>query len=439
MTRKPSFASKPSSKPAKPAKAKKPKHDRNLDPVVGYLRDHGGSAHAAIVFREVFEQEHPTPAQIDALVASLKADERFGVKVDGIKSIVSLAEMVGKEPEEVKLDSPVIGHAVTNSTPSADGKTHTVEVAAPTIGELHEQAKKEEAEKKAARPAAVAPVSHNEEQLAAIQQACSLRDICRVKVEQLKKRLSSAKAEEKQADIYLEEIIGGQASILKPQQATGQAIEDKLYEEAPKKEPKARKGKETPKATVDASPFDARGQGARAAIEGATELGCPYDSNHPSKRAQWLDGWREQMRIDSSEREAIVQGLTREKLVAALIPNNGLLPAGEAAPSIATVKYDERPHMVIDMLSADEGPVKGVERWSLQPVFTRDEWGQSFGDAFGNPIAGVDANDEAKSKRIAGGIDAGRIVKVGRSKMVVGPRQQLTVATVVVKQMAAKA
>lgn len=60
-------------------------------------------------------------------------------------------------------------------------------------------------------------------------------------------------------------------------------------------------------------------------------------------------------------------------------------------------------------------------RFFLQPVVSKDVWQQIYEEKFGRCIESFDQNDEAKTMRIAGGEDCGRVVKNGRSKVVIGP------------------
>lgn len=55
------------------------------------------------------------------------------------------------------------------------------------------------------------------------------------------------------------------------------------------------------------------------------------------------------------------------------------------------------------------------------PLYDRDEWAQLHEAEFGGSVEGTDQTDEARSVRQAGGELCGRVVKVGRKKLVIGP------------------
>lgn len=174
-----------------------------------------------------------------------------------------------------------------------------------------------------------------------------------------------------------------------------------------------------------------RKMGATAAQQGKTELDCPFSRESNAKGLTgWLDGFREAKREDHSEREALVQALFRPALVEAStqMTSDGLLPRGEECPRAVTVKWDERPHLVVGFLSAEENEA-GIERWSLVPLLERDEWDSLYAETYGPAIAGVDKGDQEREVRVRGGVDAGRLVKCGRKKMVVAPLCRLMVAT----------
>ncbi len=422
-------------KATKPAKTKPPKVNRSLDELHGALVTKGVETHVAVLIREVYDDAEPSAERVLAAVGLLGDDERFVVVKDGIKSRVRIAG-----PEEVRLPQ---AETTTTAAPVAE---------TPTLGELAEKAREEEAAKKAAKPAPAA--TQDDGQIAAIKQACELRDGRRVALVKLEKRLKEAKAlqkaedkhgvealkksvaqakdEEEQADIHLEEVIGGQASILKVKvKSTEERADAPPSKMKTGRKPQDAKAPATAKAKAAAedAPADPRGRGAKDAIAGKLETACPFEMTSVHA-AQWLDGWRTQMRADGSERRGIVQALTEKKLGDALAKNLlGLLKPGEASPKVATVMCDARPHMVVGALSGAESGTPGISRWHLQPLFEIADWKAMHSETYGPPIPGVDASDEAKANRQKGGVDCGRIVKVGNAKYVVGPRQLLTVFT----------
>lgn len=177
-------------------------------------------------------------------------------------------------------------------------------------------------------------------------------------------------------------------------------------------------------------------EGAAAAREGKTEGDCPVVSGD---RAHWLDGWRDATRKEQVTVPAIKLGITEEKLEQHLLPNGGMLPIGEKPPAVVTVDAYDRPHFVIGLLpgatqgDAEDGGYPHIPawqaQWHLQPLYSKDEWQQLFEEQFGRAVKGFDQGDEAQAARQLGGIDCGRVVKVGRKEWVVGPRSQLLVLT----------
>ncbi len=387
--------------PAKPAKAQKSKINRNLDELHAALVTKGAETHVAVLIRDVYGVDEPAADRVLAAVEMMALDERFAVAQDGIKSLARIAG-----PEEVRLPD--------------DGATTAASVAtaAKTIGELAEDAKLEEAERKAAPAHVAAEHSRSDDRLEEIEAASEQYEKA-LQFETLKKAdAKRATTGRKASHEHLLEVLGGQGTILKKsgevakvepaQKQTGRQPQDA-------KAPAAERGNGT-----DALP-DPRAQGAKAAISGKTESDCPLlDAD------LWLDGWREQMRADNSQRKAIVQGMTPKKLGDAMV---GLLEPAKAAPKVASVMIDARPHMVVGCLGSTAGPIEGVTRWHLQPCFEPADWTALHRETYGPAIEGVDASDEAKANRIRGGIDCGRIVKIGKAKFVVGPRQLLTVLT----------
>lgn len=62
-------------------------------------------------------------------------------------------------------------------------------------------------------------------------------------------------------------------------------------------------------------------------------------------------------------------------------------------------------------------------RWFLQPLIGMDDWRTLHEQEFGRAVEGHDQNVEAASQRKLGGEDCGRVVKVRRAKMVLGPER----------------
>lgn len=84
--------------------------------------------------------------------------------------------------------------------------------------------------------------------------------------------------------------------------------------------------------------------------------------------------------------------------------------------------YGELPFMV-----AEQYDTAGFRCYACLPLLTKDEWQQLYEAKYGRAVEGFDQSDEAKAQRQLGGDDCGRVVKVGRKKLVVGPKEQALV------------
>lgn len=162
-------------------------------------------------------------------------------------------------------------------------------------------------------------------------------------------------------------------------------------------------------------------EGEAAAKAGKGEGSCPYMNNE--QRWDWLDGWRWAKRVTPEVSVAIKFALTAEKLDQAMLTSCGLIATGEKPPVNVVTAWD-RPHLVVGSITRD-----GHMLWYLQPLYQKDEWRDLFEDLHGKPIALADQTDEARDQRQTGGIDCGRVVKVGRKDWIVGPRNQLQVVS----------
>lgn len=162
--------------------------------------------------------------------------------------------------------------------------------------------------------------------------------------------------------------------------------------------------------------------GTVAANCGAPESQWDTHGGTAQDKGKWIWAWRQATMQIQDIREAQVQALFEDALQKALMPHPGFLPVGEETPKVKgnTVEWDKRPHLVLDVLVAGDR-----KTWMLQPLYLPDEFQSVTSGQYGEPINGVDANDEAKANRIRGGIDCGKRVKVGRSVYVVGPRSSV--------------
>lgn len=192
-----------------------------------------------------------------------------------------------------------------------------------------------------------------------------------------------------------------------------------------------------PKATAPAAPKDPRvieagdpaaerKAGAAAAIAGKLETDNPFSKEvTPGKRAQWFTGYFDQLRSEKGETEAIRHGHTAAELEVAAT-NGGRIAPGKVSKVFALTVF-EHPCYVLG--SRLEGTVR---RWYIQPLLRPDEWDQLYLEKYGRPVEEADQNAEAKAKRQAGGVDCGRVVRVGKAqgkKYVVAPREMVLVLT----------
>ncbi len=420
----------------KPSKQKKQHTEAVLDQFVGALRGNGEKS-VAILVRDVIGPENPSTGQVESAIKLFADDARFVLTEQGLESTVRMA---GEgEPEDITAaatassDRPapsLTGEECRALADEANGIPPATGEAAPvaTIGEALEQQESAAVVTKQVQQVEVvetveAVASEDTATLARLKQVKAGIDAQANTIHHLSEDLKEHKKRLEVLEAERDQLIDGeipptQMGTKDPAQTpVGRAISG----QAP---------------MIVESPVEGmyRQQGATMAAQGKTELDCPYVRETNARGvSMWFDGFREAKREDHSEREVIVQALTREQLVEACLPTNGILLPGETTPKVAYVTWDKRATLVLDMLADGEGPTAGQERWSLLPTYDRDEWGNLFAETYGPAIADVDANDEARAKRIAGGINAGRLVKCGRSKRVVGPLSTLSVAIVKVE------
>ncbi len=405
-----------------PKKAKKPRTEKVLDPVVPYLRGKGGAEHVLVVIREVINAPDGNDAsaqQLDAALRCFKDDERFTLKGQGFEAICSLVEVGSAEPPEL------------NAANTAPAPTPAVEQT-PTLAEVLAKSEQEDAAKAAAAAKAPKPADptaeHNrlEEIAAASKQYEDDLSFEILKKADAKRATSARKASHE----HLLEVLGGQGTILKKDGTVPKV------ESAPAKMKTGRKPQDAPapaaasKASVESAPMvDIRAQGAKAAIAGIPEDACPIDAeNNPAGVAMWLDGYREQMRVQDGEHPALTQAIYASALADAQV--DGFLPRGEV-PSVKTVSAFGRDNIVVGSFAVNDqatGTYKHT-RWHCVPLYSREDWNDLHAKEFGPAIEAADANDEAKATREAGGIDCGRTVKVGRKKLIVGSRRELFILT----------
>ncbi len=60
-------------------------------------------------------------------------------------------------------------------------------------------------------------------------------------------------------------------------------------------------------------------------------------------------------------------------------------------------------------------------RWFLQAIVDLDAWDNTLAEKYGPPVSNFDASKEAGNERKAGGDDCGRLIKVGKAKVVLAP------------------
>ncbi len=453
----------------KPSKAKKPHTESVLDIFVGPLTDKG-RCNVALLVRDVICEGGPTAAgQVQSAIELFKSDHRFDLNDSGLETTVALVgDQSAGEPEDLtaeaqatvtpsgRTDIPTPFEQDAKGEQFPDGTTFVVSPPAtgeaapiPTIGEqLDKQDAAVSDEVTGERIEVVATLRQDPVEFQRMQDA----ERAKADKEVNEKRIASGIEAMESAILHVSADLKDKKDRLKVLRSelmasilghTQTSLDAEDHDEIdPDDTPvgKAISG-QAPMIVEPSVTGMYRQQGAEMAAQGKTELDCPYVRETNARGvSMWFDGFREAKREDHSEREAIVQALTREQLQDACLPCNGILLPGENTPKVATVIWDKRPHLVLDMLADGEGPTAGQERWHLLPLFKRDEW--SAGDdcpalTYGDPIADTDANPERRETRLKGGVNCARLVKAGRSKLVVGPLQMLTVAIVKVDQIAA--
>jgi hypothetical protein len=137
------------------------------------------------------------------------------------------------------------------------------------------------------------------------------------------------------------------------------------------------------------------------------------DGDEPSNEAErrWL-GCRQ---VDDEK-----AGVSFDQIEAACHDVRALAPT-EKPLQVATVNLfgGELPYMVVEQFDT-----AGFTCFACLSLVTKDEWQQLFEEKYGRCVEGFDQSDEAKDQRQRGGPDCGRVVKAGRKKLVVGPKEQ---------------
>lgn len=162
-------------------------------------------------------------------------------------------------------------------------------------------------------------------------------------------------------------------------------------------------------------------QGASAFSRGIAFGACAYEQDS-EQWIEWRRGWRLARMGTVEERDAKKLKLTASDLGDRLL-EEGALAIGEKAPKIGeiTVQCMERDWLVVDAADTQPGGKPCPVKFLILPIYSTDEWQQLCEADYGRAVDGFDQNDEAKARRTAGGIDCGRVVKLGRKKGVVGP------------------
>ncbi len=178
---------------ARTQKSPKPAIDRSLDEFESYLKANGNAdTSVAAIIIALFDDPQPSVEKVTNAVDLLKKDPRFILSGGGIMTHVRVATV-----DELKPEPETIEAADDDDT--------------PTLGELVEEAKAEEAARPAERP--IDP-AHSAEHVAMIRKANDLYRTCEADETRCSKQLSVLRKKRKEAAFHLSEVIGGQASIL---------------------------------------------------------------------------------------------------------------------------------------------------------------------------------------------------------------------------------
>jgi hypothetical protein len=186
---------------------------------------------------------------------------------------------------------------------------------------------------------------------------------------------------------------------------------------------------EKPKGKVEPL-IDPRRDGREACSAGKLLTANPWKEGDDGQ-PKWIAGFLDERWKKAERRKAIDYGITYSALLDSLIAPEGL-PPGEKAPKVKAITATGYSWLVVD---GWRGTELEDASFALVQLLKKDDWRDVHQDTYGPAVPGFDANDEAKSKRIAGGPDCGRIVHVAGVKgdFVVGPRDAAWVLTVPAK------
>lgn len=181
---------------------------------------------------------------------------------------------------------------------------------------------------------------------------------------------------------------------------------------------------------------DPRRDGKEARTAGKKLTDNPWKLVDPS-HGLWAAGFLEEHWKDAERRTASTYGITYGALMDAMPESDGL-PPGEATPKVGHISAMDYAWIVVD---AWRGSEADDAAFALLQLYKKEDWRDLWQATYGPPIEGVDASDEAKAKRQAGGADCGRVVHLTglRGDFVVGPQAGAAMVMTVPAVAASKA
>lgn len=204
------------------------------------------------------------------------------------------------------------------------------------------------------------------------------------------------------------------------------------------------KGVGDPKEPEDPGRVNAYEEGVQARQRGNGVETCPYDSKMPDRRRDWQMGWEAEQKRQTEGAPKVLDTTPKsgapDRLVdgpaLALNPDalNLLLDQTEALSWTTNPKdlpklegdakafqLYERSWIVVDYFTADDSKEvpPGNEAFDVRPLWTQDEWDQLHGE-LGKPVE-TSSDPRCQDLEREHGLLAARRVKLGRSKLVIGP------------------
>lgn len=449
---------------------------KTRDPAMGifvdYMRSRGPTPVPQVV-KEVTQTEELRTGQLEACLGFMTSDDRFIVTGQGVDAVCVLVDAEraevpgGKEPEELTVESATVSaESIVNNSPAEiteERQTtipYSIEVPVvapeanvlitnadptPTIGEqlaVSEAAKAVEPPANDSQPYAQAsePTAHDRELDERFNTLRALTEELGTFEDEFA-RLTKARGEAKKAVDFtrakmIEVINGKSMEEIEDLPVFKLAKETKPAPVSPTLQTIAANTATAEVATEKPTGFNFWDMGVAAAKDPTQEWNCPISRERDAAGVPyWFAGFRNELAADKDSHEAQVQALFHDQLLKAALPDNGLLPKGVEQPKVQVVKWNERCHLVLDMVTM-EGTEGSWNDWYLLPLVDRDEWATLYEKEFGHAVKGAHENPEKEADRLKGGVDTGRLVKAGCNVLVCSPRRMVAIVYTVIQKEA---